>query len=57
MPGDQSREQMLAALRHLEPSRDIRASFQYSSLGYMVAGIVAERITGLSWRISPGREL
>jgi CubicO group peptidase (beta-lactamase class C family) len=49
MPGDQSRDQMLAALRHLEPSRDIRASFQYSNLGYMVAGMVAERITGLSW--------
>jgi CubicO group peptidase (beta-lactamase class C family) len=49
MPGDQSREQMLAALRHLEPSQDIRASFQYSNLGYMVAGMVAERITGLSW--------
>jgi CubicO group peptidase (beta-lactamase class C family) len=49
MPGDQSREQMLAALRHLEPSRDIRASFQYSNLGYTVAGMVAERITGLSW--------
>jgi hypothetical protein len=49
MPGDQSREEMLAALRHLEPSRDIRASFQYSNLGYMVAGMVAERITGQSW--------
>src|ERR1700686_4709935 len=49
MPGDRSREEMLAALRHLEPSRDIRANFQYSNLGYMVAGMVAERVTGQSW--------
>ncbi len=49
MPADRSLEQMLAALRYLEPSRDIRARFQYSNLGYVVAGIVAERITGLSW--------
>jgi CubicO group peptidase (beta-lactamase class C family) len=49
MPGDLSREQIFAALRHLELSRDIRESFQYSNLGYMVAGMVAERITGLSW--------
>jgi len=49
MPGDQSREQMLDALPHLEPSQDIRASFQYSNLGYMVSGMVAERVTGMSW--------
>jgi CubicO group peptidase (beta-lactamase class C family) len=49
MPADQSREEMLAVLRYLEPSRDIRANFQYSNLGYMVAGMVAERVTGQSW--------
>jgi CubicO group peptidase (beta-lactamase class C family) len=49
MPGDRSREEMLAALRYLEPSRDVRASYQYSNLGYMVAGMVAERITGQPW--------
>jgi CubicO group peptidase (beta-lactamase class C family) len=49
MPGDLSQEQMLAALRHLDLSRDIRSRYQYSNLGYMVAGTVAERITGLSW--------
>src|SRR5581483_3011265 len=30
-------------------SRDIRTDFQYSNLGYNVASIVAERITGQSW--------
>jgi CubicO group peptidase (beta-lactamase class C family) len=48
-PGDLSREQMLAALSHLEPSHDIRTRFQYQNLGYLVAGMVAERITGLTW--------
>src|SRR5207237_1363057 len=33
----------------LEPSDDIRASFQYSNLGYVVASIVAERVSGQSW--------
>src|SRR6516225_8911801 len=49
MPGDFSRAEMLAAMRHIEPSRDIRTEFQYSNLGYNIASIVAERITGRSW--------
>src|SRR5205085_9981482 len=49
MPGDLSRAQMLAALRHLEPSQDIRNAFQYQNLGYVAAGLVAERISGVSW--------
>ena len=49
MPGGLSRAQMLAAMRHIEPSRDIRTSFQYSNLGYNAASIVTERISGLSW--------
>jgi CubicO group peptidase (beta-lactamase class C family) len=49
MPADFSRAEMLSAMRHIEPSRDIRTEFQYSNLGYNIASIVAERITGLSW--------
>jgi CubicO group peptidase (beta-lactamase class C family) len=49
VPGDLSPAQMLAAMRHLEPSDDIRSSFQYLNLGYFVAGMVAERISGQSW--------
>jgi CubicO group peptidase (beta-lactamase class C family) len=49
MTGDLSRDEMFAALRYLEPSRDIRTSYQYSNLGYLVAGMIAERITGQSW--------
>ena len=49
MPGDLSRAEMLAALRYIEPSRDVRTAFQYSNLGYHAASIVAERISGLNW--------
>ncbi|MBV9786015.1 MAG: serine hydrolase [Acidisphaera sp.] len=48
-PGDISRAEMAAAMRHLEPSRDFREAFQYQNLGYLVAGMVAERISGHSW--------
>jgi CubicO group peptidase (beta-lactamase class C family) len=48
-PGDLSGTQMLPLLRHLMPNRELREAFQYSNLGYMVAGIVAERISGSSW--------
>jgi CubicO group peptidase (beta-lactamase class C family) len=49
IPGDLSPSQMLAAMRHLEPSDDIRSSYQYLNLGYLVAGMVAERISGERW--------
>jgi CubicO group peptidase (beta-lactamase class C family) len=49
LPGDLSAEQMLAAMRYLEPSADIRSAFQYSNLGYLVVSIVAERVSGQSW--------
>src|SRR5262249_14933479 len=49
IPGDLSPAQMLAAMRYLEPSDDIRSTHQYLNLGYLVAGMVAERISGQSW--------
>jgi CubicO group peptidase (beta-lactamase class C family) len=49
MPADISRAEMLAALRYLEPSKDIRAAYQYCNLGYVAAGMVAERISGQTW--------
>jgi CubicO group peptidase (beta-lactamase class C family) len=49
MPADVSRAEMLAALRYLEPSKDIRAAYQYCNLGYVVAGMIAERISGQTW--------
>src|SRR5215471_2375235 len=49
LPGDLSPAQMLAAMRYLESSDDIRNTFQYFNLGYLVASIVAERVSGQSW--------
>jgi CubicO group peptidase (beta-lactamase class C family) len=40
---------MLAALRHLEPSKPFRSTYQYQNLMYLVAGIVLERISGQRW--------
>jgi CubicO group peptidase (beta-lactamase class C family) len=48
-PGDRSQEEMLAALRYLEPSRTFRAAFQYQNLVYMAVGILTDRVTGMSW--------
>jgi CubicO group peptidase (beta-lactamase class C family) len=50
IPGDLSPGQMLAAMRYLEPCDDIRSTFQYLNLGYLVASIVAERA---SVRVGP----
>ncbi|WP_084687958.1 serine hydrolase domain-containing protein [Paraburkholderia oxyphila] len=48
-PGRRSRQQMVDALRYLELSRRLRVSFQYSNLSYVVAGMLAERLSGRSW--------
>jgi CubicO group peptidase (beta-lactamase class C family) len=49
IPADLSPTEMMMALRHLEPARDIRTEFQYNNLAYNAAGIVAERISGQSY--------
>jgi CubicO group peptidase (beta-lactamase class C family) len=49
LPADLSPAQKLAAMRYLEPSDDMRSAFQYNNLGYLVAGMVAERVSGQSW--------
>jgi len=48
-PGRRSRQQMVDALRYLEPSRPLRESFQYSNLSYVVAGMLTERLSGQTW--------
>src|SRR5262249_5621184 len=49
IPGDLTPAEMLAAMRHLEPSRDLRSTHQYNNLGFLVAGMVAERVSGARW--------
>src|ERR1700720_899632 len=36
MPGDLAGAKMLAPMRHIDPSRDVRTDFQYNNLGYNV---------------------
>jgi CubicO group peptidase (beta-lactamase class C family) len=49
MPDDVSPGGMLTAMRHLELSRDIRNTWQYSNLGYNAAGLLIERVSGQSY--------
>ncbi|MGH9776903.1 MAG: serine hydrolase [Candidatus Acidiferrales bacterium] len=44
-----SRRDMVERLRHLEPSKDFRAVYQYQNLMFMTAGYLAERLTGKKW--------
>jgi CubicO group peptidase (beta-lactamase class C family) len=47
--GDRAPAEMLAPMRHLELSRDIRTAWQYSNLCYNVAGLLIERLSGQSF--------
>ena len=44
-----SRQDLLHRLQYLEPSKDLRAAFQYNNLLFMVAGHLTERVSGQSW--------
>jgi CubicO group peptidase (beta-lactamase class C family) len=44
-----SRAEVVRRLRFLPLSRDLRESFQYCNLGYMVAGYAVAVLTGTSW--------
>lgn len=46
---DHSREEVLRAMRHLEPAAGFRSEFGYSNLMFMAAGSVIEAVTGESW--------
>jgi CubicO group peptidase (beta-lactamase class C family) len=48
-PGDRGPAEILAVMRHLELSRDVRAEFQYNNLCYNVAGLLIERLSGQSY--------
>ena len=44
-----SRAELVARLRHLEPTQDFRATWQYQNLMYLTAGYLAGRIAGQDW--------
>lgn len=43
------RGEFLKRLPHLPFSYDLRAKFQYNNLMYVVAGLLIEKVTGLTW--------
>ena len=49
LPGDRTSAELLGVMRYLEPSRDIRAAWQYNNLCYNVAGLLIERVSGQSY--------
>jgi len=44
-----SRAELLGRLRHLQPSKDLRSTFQYNNLMYLAAGMLVEHLTGKTW--------
>ncbi|MHC4715458.1 MAG: serine hydrolase [Planctomycetota bacterium] len=44
-----SRRQLFARLRHLPPSQDFRSCWQYQNMMFMVAGLVVEAVSGVTW--------
>jgi CubicO group peptidase (beta-lactamase class C family) len=51
LPGDRTSAELLGAMRYLEPSRDIRAAWQYNNLCYNVAALLIERLSGQSYEV------
>jgi CubicO group peptidase (beta-lactamase class C family) len=44
-----SRGEMVERLRYLEPSKDLRTTFQYNNLMFMTAGYLAGELGGSTW--------
>ncbi len=44
-----TRRELYGRMRHLEPSKEFRATFQYNNLMFMTAGVLIEQISGTSW--------
>jgi len=47
--GKPSVDDVLAALRYLEPSTEFRSTYAYDNLLYVVAGEIVARVSGKSW--------
>ena len=46
---DHTREDVLRALPHFKPATAFRSAYAYDNCLYIVAGILLERVSGLSW--------
>ena len=48
-PTDHTAADMLAALRHFKPATPFRTGYAYDNILYIVAGMVLQRVSGMSW--------
>ncbi len=46
---DLTRQEIVEALRHLEPNKELRSGFEYNNLVYAAAGRLVEVVSGKSW--------
>ncbi len=44
-----TRKEMIERLRYLEPTKDLRTTYQYNNLMFMTAGYLAGQLAGTSW--------
>ncbi len=44
-----SRDSLMKRIRYMEPSAAVRQKYQYNNFMFMLQGLIAEKITGLSW--------
>ena len=44
-----TRKELVEHMRYFEPSQPIRAAFQYCNYGYVLAGHIAETVSGKTW--------
>jgi len=44
-----SRKELFDRLRYLEPSQPLHAKYQYSNLMFMTAGVLVEKVSGITW--------
>lgn len=52
---DLSREALIHRLRYLEPSKDLRETFQYNNLMFLTAGHLTGRVLNTSWEEAVGK--
>jgi CubicO group peptidase (beta-lactamase class C family) len=48
-PGDHTAQDLLHALRYFKPATGFRAGYAYDNILYIVAGMLLEQVSGLSW--------
>jgi len=44
-----NREKLFRRMRYFKPSTEFRDTFQYSNIGYTIAGILVEQLGGMTW--------